>query len=642
MNRLRKLAATAISFAGSGKLPVFAGLLWAAQAAVDPVHPAGSVIGPALVTGGLLVEVRRRRQWKGLAVLLVLTVVFSLSAHVPIDFKADSVWFYSYLRSMVFDGDLDFTNEIQKWGYSLPSVTPTGLRSNTQSVGPAVLWSPFFGATHLYVRLQHFLGSSVFPANGYSIPYLRSTVLGTLTVVVVGAFLCAFMMARKLGPVLAAVAVVGAIFTSTVPYYAFVMPAMSHGVTFGASAGFLWAWDRARRTPTLSSWTVLGVAFGLVVLCRSQGAVYLLLLFPLSVREMISGRVRWIWLLSAAAAAVIVFFPQMLAWKILYGQWITIPQGGRFFDLSSPNLLNTLISANHGFFNWTPIMFLGFIGLFLGLRKDPLLFAGGLLVFVATAWINGSVLGSHWAGGDAFGARRFTLVVPLMAVGLGLLLDKTVRILARAPLIGPADLLLAASLWNIEFISKFREWKYRSMAPLEQLAKDQARSLRLATQDLMGWIAGEQGRALAYKYFSAEYFYTRFNRSGTINLRTADENYLLNGWSTPSRRTAKRPFRRALYPEACVRIPLDEPFPLRVAISARAPADLTPQVMTIAANGKIVTSTHLLTRWRNIPFTIPEEFLIPGENALCLRFSNGLPERNGERLAGFVERIQLP
>jgi hypothetical protein len=64
--------------------------------------------------------------------------------------------------------------------------------------------------------------------------------------------------------------------------------------------------------------------------------------------------------------------------------------------------------------------------------------------------------------------------------------------------------------------------------------------------------------------------------------------------------------------------------------------------MTVAANGSVVTAARLVSQWRQIPLTISEELLVPGENALCLRFSNALPGDQGKRVAAHVERIQLP
>jgi hypothetical protein len=215
--------------------------------------------------------------------------------------------------------------------------------------------------------------------------------------------------------------------------------------------------------------------------------------------------------------------------------------------------------------------------------------------------------------------------------------------LKRWPLLAPAAGLAALVCWNLGFVSHFRARKYPEMAPLERLAPDQARSLRSSVQDLFGAVAGEQGRAFAYKIFSAEYMYTGFNRSGRILLRSADERYLLKGWHTPSRRIARHTFRRALYPEACIRIPLESPFELRACISARAPEGAEPQEMTIAANGARVGSQALTTEWREVAVVIPKEALVPGENVLCLQFSNGLPaDEDGRRIAAEVEKVQLP
>ena len=67
-----------------------------------------------------------------------------------------------------------------------------------------------------------------------------------------------------------------------------------------------------------------------------------------------------------------------------------------------------------------------------------------------------------------------------------------------------------------------------------------------------------------------------------------------------------------------------------------------PQTVTMTMNGDALTSASLGPAFKEIRFVAPEESLVPGENALCLRFSNGLPEDRGRRVAAHVERIQLP
>jgi hypothetical protein len=137
-------------------------------------------------------------------------------------------------------------------------------------------------------------------------------------------------------------------------------------------------------------------------------------------------------------------------------------------------------------------MFVGLLGLLAGVRHSPILHAGGVLVIALTAWVNGSVPGFDWAGGDAFGARRYCLVVPLIAVGVGTVLELSSRLLRRSPLLAPAAAVLLFAIWNLGLVSHFRARKYPGAAPLERLAKDQASALRRAAQDAGG---GNRGGA---------------------------------------------------------------------------------------------------------------------------------------------------
>ena len=65
----------------------------------------------------------------------------------------------------------------------------------------------------------------------------------------------------------------------------------------------------------------------------------------------------------------------------------------------------------------------------------------------------------------------------------------------------------------------------------------------------------------------------------------------------------------------------------------------------MVANGNTLSSALLSSEWTEIPFVIPEEALVPGENVVCLRFATATPgEVDGVegKVAALVERIQLP
>jgi hypothetical protein len=418
------------------------------------------------------------------------------------------------------------------------------------------------------------------------------------------------------------------------------VPSMAHGLCFGVAAALLWAWDRARREPSRGAWIAIGALFGLLTLIRWQSAVYALLILPLAALGLRRRTVRLSWLAAAAGAALLAFTPQLLVWRVLYGAFVTNPQGEGYVDWRSPHFADTLVSADHGLFAWTPALALGVLGLILGLRRDPLFHAGALAVFVATTWVNGGV--SDWAGSDAYGARRFDLVIPLLAPGLALVCGGLAAAVARAPLLAPAAVILLAGLWNVGLVTHFRHGRYSEMAPLERLAADQGRLVRRGAERLLGAVAGARGRAWAYRYFSAEYFYTGFNTNGTIDLWAADDRYLVRGWGNRSRRTLEPSYRWALPPEACVRLPLSQPFDIPITIAAWSPEPVQPQVMTVEANGRFVGSAHLGTEWTDVRVTVPARDLVPGENTLCLRFSNATRPERGPSVAACVSRIQLP
>jgi hypothetical protein len=146
---------------------------------------------------------------------------------------------------------------------------------------------------------------------------------------------------------------------------------------------------------------------------------------------------------------------------------------------------------------------LGILRLLLSLRRGPLLATGGLFVFAAVTWVNGGV--RDWAAGDAFGARRFDLVIPLVVVGLCALLERTKVLLAGHPLLVPAIGLICLALWNLGLIVLYRDLRYPNAAPLERVVGDQVRQSRFALEEQSRRWFGNRVSGLIYKVLVGEY-----------------------------------------------------------------------------------------------------------------------------------------
>jgi hypothetical protein len=624
-------------------LLVAVGLLVAAGGLLDPSKKAALFLGPAGALFGWLLGQKIGEPAGRRALAAVLAGSFAISGLAGPEMRGDTGSYFVYLRSLAFDHDLDFTNDWELLGHPemAGSRSPRGYVSNWQTIGPALLWSPFYLAAHVYVRAGALAGLSSYPADGVSAPYLRAMALGTVTGAVIGAALLVSAIEALGGSAVALIATLAAILASPVVYYVFVVPGMAHGLAFGASAAWLWALSRARQDDSLGGWVRVGALLGCVVLLRPQGAVLGLMAAPVTVQGLLRGRVRPLHLAAAAAAALLVMSPQLIAWKVLYGSYVTMPQGAGYLDASAPHLLDVLFAANHGLFAWSPALALGLAGLLLLLRRDRWTAASALVVFLALTWTNGSVADWDRAGGDAFGARRFDVAVPLLALGLAALLAEARTFLGRRPLLAPAFLLLAFCVWNLGLVIFVRDGRYPSAAPLDRVASDEARLLRRGAEAALGALAGESARARAYDSLSGEYFYGALSQNDSLPLATADERTLRGGFSAPAYRQGGPPFRWALFPEACLTIPLPRDLrPRRVELQARAPHRALPQRATAVLNGRVLGEAGVPAEWTLLQFDAPPERWLSGENSLCLRFARAT---FGEyRVSAGIAEVRLP
>ena len=155
--------------------------------------------------------------------------------------------------------------------------------------------------------------------------------------------------------------------------------------------------------------------------------------------------------------ALIAFSPQLLAWQLLYGSWLTIPTGEGFLQWTSPQILNVWFSTKRGLFTWTPLVLLAVAGFIPLYRRNKVLGSGAIVAFFLESYLTG--LPNDWWGGEAFGARRFISMMPFFALGLAALFD---WLAARWDLTAltrlAVPLLLALVVWNNLFILQYSLW----------------------------------------------------------------------------------------------------------------------------------------------------------------------------------------
>ncbi len=548
-----------------------------------------------------------RRLWLGLALALP-ALFFQLSQPAP-RLDADAVEYYAHLRSLYYDHDVEFSNEFAHFGIlgrgDKTNPTATGHRRTIFSVGPALLWLPFYAAGDVVARVA---GD---PEDGYSAWHIRAVCLASLLFVVAGLLLVDGVLA-PLYPAAATPAALLLLYATMLWWYVTAEPVMSHPGSFFLAALVLRLWWPQRRELSLARAVLLGLTLGLLANVRWQGGVLLLLpaaSLLLALRRSFGATLRTgsLTLLAFALGAL----PQMLAWKAIFGHYLLAdpPHGSDFLRLDHPWLLETFFSSRHGLLYWTPVLWGGFVGLVLLFRRDR---ATALMLLAPVAVISyvNACSGDWWAGGS-FSNRRFDQALPLLAVGLAHALAALLAAARRRPglLLGAGLGLLA--LWNVLMMAQYR---------LNRLPLDETVSFARVAENAAGLVQQTVGTPLAWPanwVFAAEHgldagrydlmagkylFYRQNNLGGVVDLGDARSDPALvgPGWGAP--RNCEDVQCRAVLTRGRLFVGLDVPEALDLAVRARGTGALR-----LAVNGTAVGAFVLEERLSEHRLRLPRE-----------------------------------
>lgn len=431
----------------------------------------------------------------------------------------DGVYYYAYLRSMVFDQDLDFSNDYEYLDDPFGvGKTSEGKLGNPHPAGSALFWLPFLGLAHAVLGAGNLLGVLDDPLNGTSHLYQRWVFYGSL-VWGFGALLLLFTLARRFcGDPLALAATLGIALASPLGWYMVRQPCFSHAISAFTVAAFAVYWCLTLYDRSAKQWALLGLLAGLAILVRPQNAGHLLLpagewlVTAVILARRKETRAAGAHVLHGAlmlACATLAFLPQALIWRALYGTWFTIPQGETFMTWDNSNWSAVLFSSRNGLFAWTPVLMLGTAGLvLLALRRtDRKAMTMGLLMLGAIAlqaYINGSA--HDWWGGWAFGGRRFLSCSIYFGLGLAVLLKALgpafTWLGSVAPRVLPGALVGLFILFNLSLMDDHlnRATNHRGPEPLGMRWRG---AITKTFDRLYGWV-GNIGSAPANWIFAAQ------------------------------------------------------------------------------------------------------------------------------------------
>jgi len=364
-------------------------------------------------------------------IILTAVVLVNFSHHkwqsgtvIEHDIKA----YYSYLPAAFIYNDLtlkflDDNSRIfdEMWPVTLPS----GNRMIVTSYGMSLLYSPFFLLAHGYSLLDN-----SFEADGYSLPYSMALTFSAAFYLLLGLFFLRKLLKRYFKEWIVTFVILAVAVGTNLAYYATYEAPMTHCYNFALITVFTWLVIKWYESPSRKKAIAVGVLFGLIALVRPSNVLVFFILLFWDVKSWSDFAARlWFYIKRFDFVLIMIFFfflvwmPQFFYWKEVTGQWIFYSYSTKdaSFFWTNPQIYNILFSYKKGWFVYTPIMFIAFLGIFL-LRKKlkeaflPILIFTLLNIYVQSSWW------SWWFGGG-FGLRAFIDSYGIMAIPLAVVLD---------------------------------------------------------------------------------------------------------------------------------------------------------------------------------------------------------------------------
>lgn len=342
----------------------------------------------------------------------------------------DVLEYYSYLPAVFIDKDitLEFLNDysIPHVGNYWPKTAANGNYVFKMTMGTSLLYAPFFGAAHLYVKAK---GGE---ATGFSRPYHKAIAIGALVYLFLGLLATKKILLKYFSPRTTAVTLILLVLATNLLYYATCEPGMNHVFNFCLMATALLQIDKWLRKPSVRISIFTGLLIGLISLIRPSNALIVIFFLLWNCSTWPEIRKRFLFILSnykvvliMALAAIFVWVPQMIYWNMQTGHLIYNSYVGEHFYFGNFNIDKALFGYRKGWLVYTPVMFFAIAGFFFmkkelkKIRISVMVFLI-LFVYIVFSWW-------CWWYGGSYGSRPMIDIFAILAIPLAAIVEKGVN-----------------------------------------------------------------------------------------------------------------------------------------------------------------------------------------------------------------------
>ncbi|RYD56002.1 MAG: hypothetical protein EOP56_13785 [Sphingobacteriales bacterium] len=361
--------------------------------------------------------------------IIYVSILFGrLSNGSAAPFEWDRLGYYSYLPAVFIYHDLGklsfYPKVIKKYelaGYEHWYATypqPEGKRLNKYAIGTSLFQLPFFLLAHWYNTL-----ADNYPADGFSIPYQYAVSFSTVCWVFFALLLMRKFLLKYFDNTVVCITLACIALGTNLFDYSVVSIGMSHPYSFFLFAALLYCTDALYTLGKLKHLYWIAVILGIITIVRPVNLIAAIIPTLWKIDGLNSLRKRTSFfkantkaIIYAALLFTAILFIQLAYWKYVTGHWLYFSYEGERFIFSEPEMWKGLFSFRKGWFIYTPIAFVCFIGFCSLWKKDrsfipALITFFSIIIYVVFSWWN-------WYYGGTFGCRPLIETLALLSLPL--------------------------------------------------------------------------------------------------------------------------------------------------------------------------------------------------------------------------------
>ncbi|MGZ4088701.1 MAG: hypothetical protein ACXVPD_14600, partial [Bacteroidia bacterium] len=329
-------------------------------------------------------------------------------------FKWDVAQYYSYLPA-TFIYDYSFITYREPEGYCVDA--PLGGKMPKTTYGMSILYAPFFALGYKVAYNTHQ------PLDGYSGPFGECIHWGSIFYGLLGLLFLRNLLVKFFSEKVTTLTLTTIFFGTTLFCYVMGFSEMTHGYLFMLiSAMMLVTWHWYQKI-TWGKTLLLGFLIGIISLIRPTEILTaaIFVFWMTGTRQDVKERVvlllkNYLHLLLIAVMVVLLWIPQFMFWKYKAGQYFYFSYSSERFFWTDPQILNILFSYRKGWFVYTPLIMLSFIGFFfmegeLKKLRPVFLVLICAMIYILSCWWD-------WPFGGSFGHRGFVQYHSFLAIPL--------------------------------------------------------------------------------------------------------------------------------------------------------------------------------------------------------------------------------